>query len=101
MHKTICTIHVDEGAEVSEAGNPTGIDLALLKLIQHAFFERLAGFGAGSALRKNKTTAFAIHFNDANSNGLPHHFLPALFRSIASSLGPAQGTDLRGRHKAT
>ena len=56
-------------------------------------------FGVGGALGEDQAAAFAVHLDHAHRDRLADHFLPALFRRLASGLAAANGADLRGRHE--
>jgi len=51
VNQAIGAADVDECAKISQAGNATGADLALLQLVDDLFLDALAGLGGGLALR--------------------------------------------------
>jgi hypothetical protein len=97
VDETIGSVDVDEGAEVCEAGDATGVGLAFFQFADDTFFQFRTGFVAGSTLREDEAAAFAVHFNDADGDRLTDHLLVALFGLVACGLRAADSADLRGR----
>ena len=99
MHQSVSPANVDEGAKLSQAGDPTGADFAFVQFINDAFFDGFTGFGAGLALGEDQAAAFAIHFDHANVDFLADHLAPARFRGVAGHGSAARQADLRSGHE--
>ncbi len=46
MHQAIGSANIDEGAEISQARNPTSTNIALLEVIKNFISDHIAGFTA-------------------------------------------------------
>src|ERR1043165_5086717 len=99
VNESVGTVDVDECAEIGKARYTPGVDFAFFQLINHAFFDRLPGLGAGSPFGEDEPATFTIHLDHAHSDRLIDHLLPALLGRVACRLAAAQGADLRRRHK--
>ncbi len=94
MDKPIGSVDVDKDAEISQAGDAAGADIAFGEFVDNAFLDALAGFGVGLAFGKDEAAAFAVDLDDANVNFLANHFAPALLGGIPGHLGTARQADL-------
>src|SRR5512144_2327480 len=100
MDKAICTVQVDKGAKVSQAGDAACVNLALFKFADDTLLERGTRFSVRGPLREDQAAALAVHFDNADRDRLPNHLLPALFRRFTRGLAAARRTDLRGGYEA-
>src|SRR3990172_11355502 len=64
MHETTAPADVHEDAEVTDAGNAPGLDIAFFQLLEEALLLRGAPFLHGRALREDGAVATAVELYD-------------------------------------